>query len=263
MALDIIPLLYLLLEDVSLIFNILLFYVVLKHWQKTRNYSFIFLLAFSGIGILISVLDIISFSISLRLLSIPGSETLTSSILGFLSSGLFLLFIDYFEDRDISPIRLSFFTGLLGFFMAGRIVFRLHSEVRDLTISIVGPELYYSVYSLISMVPIFFNVVNFIIAYFSLRKCIEVAKTPRQKNQLKMLQLAAFFLYMFSYILITIGNFLWDLGFINEIVTVLRQVIPISSTIGGIVILWYIFSKKDLIAYCSITREDLEDKERK
>lgn len=260
MALDIVPLLFLLLEDVSLIFSILLFYVVLKHWQKTKNLTFVFLLVFSGINILISVSRIFSFSINLKVMSTAGSETLTDSILGFLSSGFFLLFIDYFEDRDISPFRLSFFTGLVGFFIAGRIIFRLHSEVRALTISLVGSELYYSVYTLISMVPIFFNVVNFIIAYFSLRKCIEETKNPVQINQLKMLQLAAFLLYLFSYILVAIGNFLWDLGFINEIVTVLRNVIPLSSNIAGIVILWYIFSKKELIDYSSVKEKNMEDK---
>jgi hypothetical protein len=260
MVLEIVPLLYLLLEDISLIFTILLFYVVLKHWQKTKNLTFVFLLVFSGLYILISISRIFSFSINLKLLSIAGSEPLTDSILGFLASGFFLLFIDYFEDKDISPFRLSFFTGLFGFFIAGRVVFRLHSEVRDLTISLVGSELYYSVYTLISMVPIFFNVVNFIIAYLSLRKCIKETKDSVQITQLKMLQLAAFFLYLFTYILITVGNFLWDLGFVNELVTVLKNVIPLSSTIAGIIILWYIFSKRDLVEHCSVKKENMEDK---
>lgn len=251
MVLDYLSLTYLLLEDVSLIFNILLFYVLIKHWQKTKNLALVFLLAFSGLGIAVSVIRIFSYSINLRLVSTGASETLTISILGFLSSGFFLLFIDYFENKSISPFRLSFFTGLLGFFMAGRIVFRLHIEVRELTIAIVTSQLYYSVYTLISMVPIFFNVVNFIIAFIVLRKSIEDCQTSEEKSQLKMLQLAAFFLYLFSYIIITVGNFLYDLGFQNDLVNLLNNVIPIISNIVGIIVLWYIFSKNDLVEYCS------------
>ncbi|TFF98381.1 MAG: hypothetical protein EU541_06895 [Promethearchaeota archaeon] len=249
MVLDILSLTYLLLEDVSLIFNILLFYVLLKHWQKAKNLSFVFLLSFSGIDIIISIIRIFSYSINLRTMSIGGSETLTISILSFLSSGFFLLFIDYFENKEISPFRLSFFTGLVGFFIAGRIVFRLHNEVRSLTIALVGTELYYSVYTFISMVPIFFNVTNFVVSYLVLRRCIEKLDDSTHEAQFKMLQLAAFFLYMFSYIFITIGNFLWDLGFMNELVNLLNNIIPIISNIVGIIVLWYIFSKDDLIEY--------------
>ncbi len=259
MVLDILSLTYLMLEDFSVIFNILLFYVVLKHWQETKKRALFYLLAFSGTGIFISGLRIFSYAFNLRIMSIGGSETLFISILGFLSSGFFLLFIDFFEDGEVTATRLAFFSGMVGFFTAGRIIFRLHSEVQEATRLIVGIQFYYSIYTFVSMVPIFFNVINFIIAFIVLRRCIAMVEEPKYETQLKMLQLSAFLLYMFSYIFITIGNFLWDLGFMNEIVSLINSIIPIISDVGGIFIMWYIFSGNALVDCCPIMESKLID----
>jgi hypothetical protein len=45
----------------------------------------------------------------------------------------------------------------------------------------------------------------------------------------------------------------------NELVSLLNSVIPIISNVVGIIVLWYIFSKNDLAAYCTTKMGQMED----
>ncbi|MFW9995532.1 MAG: hypothetical protein ACFFD4_26075 [Candidatus Odinarchaeota archaeon] len=229
---------------------ILLLVTLVKRYSQTRVIATLFLII---VMILMLVGGIIEISVSLinfdnlaanfQFLSVPN---VVFNILGIITAGIFLLFIDYFENESISTARLAIFAGvtmghignsltLIGINLETVVLDPVYGTVTDLAILIFP-----------IFVP-FFLVYVVVSSFLSIKAIKRFALDELQLKQLTNMQLAIILFYGVTTLSLSVASQFGRGGVLpDDLILVLMVIIPRSSVAIGCFVL--------LRAYAMTTR---------
>lgn len=171
---------------------------------------------------------------------------------GGISSGIFLLFIEFFRKDRVSPIHSGVYGVFLGAFIFNLFFKFLFPEfsITSETAIIVGG---FDISDVIRFVIIVLFTTNFPVAYFvgyvivismiSLQTTIHGITNPKQRTQIRMLQLSMIFFYVIPLIFAVIARFI---GLAPETIVFLRHFAPHMSVLIGSFFIYVAYVKAPL-----------------
>jgi hypothetical protein len=179
--------------------------------------------------------------------------TLITSLFPFyggISSGVFMLFIEFFRKDRVSPIHASIYGLFLGGFVLNVLYQILFIDYLPTDFKIIQNDI--NLLSVILVAAFFLYSTNFPAAYFvgyvivvtvfSLQKIKAKIKYTRQKSQLLMLQLSIIAFYFVPLILVVSARFLEN-NVNSELLVFLRHLAPHISVIIGSALIYRAYAK--------------------
>ncbi len=174
-------------------------------------------------------------------------------LFGGISSGVFLLFIEFFRKDRVSPIHASIYGIFLGAFLLNMIYPVLFPEIMSNELNI--NQNIEDLYSVVLTILIVLYTTNFPAAYFvsyviiitlySLQKIKSQITFRKQNSQVLILQLSIIFFYAIPLIVVVSARFLEN--FVNlEFIIFLQHFAPHISVIVGSLLIYRAYVKAPL-----------------
>lgn len=171
---------------------------------------------------------------------------------GGISSGIFLLFIEFFRKDRVSPIH----SGVYGIFL-GAIIFNLFFKFLFPEFTITSEtaiiEGAFDISDVIRLIIIALFSTNFPTAYFigyvilismiSLQATLHGIHNPQQRTQIRLLQLSMLFFYVIPLVFAVVARFI---EFTPEITVFLRHLAPHMSVLIGHFFIYFAYVKAPL-----------------
>ncbi len=230
---------------ISTFVNLGLLFTLVNRWQKTRIKAILLLVATT---INRSIVELIKMGNTLfasgSISSLSDYSAILMGIFGFSSAGMFLLFIDYFENERISTTRVALFIGSLCSYIVGVII------LTTLSSSVVVTETYDFLSMVVLLIAPFFLVSVTIIGCYVLQNCKSYTYDKKHRQQLTLMQLSLMFFFLFTSIYITTSNLVVPYLGLTPNQVQLFLVLPqdVSLSIGA-VLLWLAYARSTRVAF--------------
>lgn len=232
--------------------SIVLDALLAKRYVETRVKAVLWLLG----AILFTVLST-SVELVHALLNIKGlgdyykdSSGFLFSFLGIITAGIFLLFIDYFENERISPVKLAISSSAsVGYFFPTA-VFLLNPDFNPESEGI-GIVIFIASYIL----P-FFLVYVVASSYRSIGNVKRYATAEDQIRQLNLLLIVIGLYYGVTFVLGFANSQLFDFGDNSDLILLFNVVLPRSSITAGSLILFFAYARTPKVAWLQPQRMD-------
>ena len=230
--------------------NLGLLFTLVHRWQKTRIRAILLLVVTTiNRGIVESIKMVTTLLAVDSVSPLAEYSTLLMGVFGFSSAGMFLLFIDYFENERMSTNRVALFIGSICSYVVGVAILALLSS------SVIETEMYDILSMLVLLIAPFFLVSVTIIGCRVLQNCKSYAYDNKHRQQLTLMQLSMMCFFLFTSIYITAYNLVVPyLGLTPDMVQILLVVPQDISLSVGAVLLWLAYARSTRVAFLQSQR---------
>ncbi len=230
--------------------NLGLLFTLVHRWQKTRIKAILLLVVTTINRGIVELFKMNNALFGVDSVSpLIDSSAILMGVFGFSSAGMFLLFIDYFENERMSTNRVVLFIGSLCSYVVGMLI------LAALSSSVVETETFEFLSMLVLMIAPFFLVSVTIIGCHVLQNCKSYAYDKKHRQQLTLMQLSLMCFFLFTSIYITAYNLVVPyFGLTPDMVQILLVVPQDISLSVGAVLLWLAYARSTRVAFLQSQR---------
>lgn len=230
--------------------NLGLLFTLVHRWQKTRIKAILLLVVTTlNRGIVESIKMATTLLTTDAISPLADYSVILMGVFGFSSAGMFLLFIDYFENERMSTNRVALFIGSLCSYIVGVSILTVLSS------SVIDTEMFDFLNMLILLIAPFFLVSVTIIGCRVLQNCKAYAYDDKHRQQLTLMQLSLICFFLFTSIYITVYNLVLPYLELPPDQVQIFLVVPqdISLSVGA-VLLWLAYARSSRVAFLQSQR---------
>ncbi len=230
--------------------NLGLLFTLVHRWQKTRIKAILLLVVTTlNRGIVESIKMATTLLAPDAISPLAEYSAILMGVFGFSSAGMFLLFIDYFENEQMSTNRVALFIGSLCSYIVGVSILTVLSS------SVIETEMFDFLNMLVLLIAPFFLVSVTIIGCKVLQNCKSYAYDNKHRQQLTLMQLSLMCFFLFTSIYIIGYNLVAPyLGLAPDQVQLFLAIPQDISISVGAVLLWLAYARSTRVAFLQSQR---------
>lgn len=241
---------------VQLSISSLLIITLIKRYKETKVVAILLLMVTSILAVLTQLLELFLSLINFEniLTNYTSISMHVFSFLGIVTAGIFLIFIDHFENETISPIKLSLScSAAIGYFITLLVLLTL--DVDYLNNVDVNTLFDFVITDTFFILPLFllYTIIS------TLRSIQQIKKYAIDENQVKLLNniiIAIIFYYGITTILGFINGMFFTIGVNFNLDLILNVILPRLSVSIGSFLLWRTYYSTSSVAFLQPQRMD-------